>query len=249
VPPNPTQQTTATFAWTTTGQVDTTTCQLDGGTPQNCTTPRTYTNLSVGVHTFTVTVANAGGSDSEVYTWEITPPQPVSLCSKIEQLLQIANNFANVDVEVTFSGVQASTSCQSVPQWNRTYLFPGAHFPAGACPTVNVGATQSTQVCGTIIVQGNTPTIGWRICMACTGNVAVGPMLEVRATYPDISSPTGAIGAEWNFVSRGAQLEPLIDQLLATGVGVVPFHSQFNPPIGGQQFDFSNATCTLRIFN
>ena len=49
-PSDPTTDTGATFAWSTTGTVTSTTCTLDG-TPQSCTSPATYTSLAAGNHT------------------------------------------------------------------------------------------------------------------------------------------------------------------------------------------------------
>lgn len=70
------------FAWTTSGTVSATTCSLDGNNT-GCTSPQTYGNLTVGSHTFTVTVSNAGGKASATYTWAILPMAPtVSISSE-----------------------------------------------------------------------------------------------------------------------------------------------------------------------
>ena len=245
-PPLSTTNQSGTFAWTTTGQVDVTECQLDGNPVASCSTPRTYTNLSVGFHTFRVTVSNVAGSDTKTYTWEVTlVPPPPTLCDKIVQLMQITGGISNVDVDVTFSGVTASAACQGIPQWNTTFLFPQPHLGAGSCPNVAPGSVQQTQVCGNVLINGQTPTIRWRICTNCSEFGLSGPMVLVRATYPT----TDGSGAHWTFVASGAACESLVDQLLATGQGFVPFHSQNNPPVAGQQFDFSGATCRIRIFN
>ena len=54
----------ATFAWTTTGTVDSTTCTLDG-VAAPCTSPTTYSSLTLGEHDFGVEVANAGGTGAD----------------------------------------------------------------------------------------------------------------------------------------------------------------------------------------
>jgi hypothetical protein len=76
-PADPTTETSASFEWTTTGFVGETSCTLDGVTT-GCMSPRTYTGLATGSHSFTVTVSNVAGSNSETFTWTITSP-PVSV--------------------------------------------------------------------------------------------------------------------------------------------------------------------------
>ncbi|MBK9053061.1 MAG: right-handed parallel beta-helix repeat-containing protein [Chloroflexi bacterium] len=52
-------------------------CSLDGDPFVACTTPTSYTGLSVGVHTFAVRAVDLAGNDDDseaTYTWEITPP-------------------------------------------------------------------------------------------------------------------------------------------------------------------------------
>jgi hypothetical protein len=75
-PPSSTSSTNASFAWTTTGTVTSTTCSLDGGAPVLCASPKTYSGLSVGNHGFLVVVANSSGSSSAAYNWTVTPPPP-----------------------------------------------------------------------------------------------------------------------------------------------------------------------------
>ena len=77
--------TSATFAWTTSGTVSRTTCKLDGGWATSCSSPRSYSSLTAGTHTFRVTVSNSYGSSSATYTWTVTsssssspPPPPPS---------------------------------------------------------------------------------------------------------------------------------------------------------------------------
>ena len=69
-PSNSTGDRSATFAWTASGVIDSTTCTLDGLTSA-CTSPTTYNDLSLGEHEFTVEVVNTGGSASATYSWTI----------------------------------------------------------------------------------------------------------------------------------------------------------------------------------
>ena len=77
-PTNPSTNLEASFAWTTTGVVDSTLCTLDGAAGA-CASPRTFSALALGSHRFTVTVANGSGSDSETVDWTISPPAPTVL--------------------------------------------------------------------------------------------------------------------------------------------------------------------------
>jgi uncharacterized protein YkwD len=66
-----TTSTSASFSFATTGTVSSRTCQLDSGAAVACTSPRSYTGLAQGTHTFRVTVSNAYGSRSAAWTWTI----------------------------------------------------------------------------------------------------------------------------------------------------------------------------------
>jgi uncharacterized protein YkwD len=73
-PPSSTTSTSASFGWTTTGSPTSTTCSLDSGSAVACTSPRSYSGLAVGSHTFRVTVTNPAGSATAQHTWNVTSP-------------------------------------------------------------------------------------------------------------------------------------------------------------------------------
>ena len=73
-PPSSTTATSASFGWTTTGSPTSTTCSLDSGSAVACTSPRSYSGLAVGSHTFRVTVTNSDGSATAQHTWNVTSP-------------------------------------------------------------------------------------------------------------------------------------------------------------------------------
>ena len=97
-PPDPTTATDASFTWTVddpdpepapeapladavdrpaTDVVlpDATTCALDGGPAEPCTSGVTYTGLTLGAHTWTVTVTDAvGNATSATHTWSVVAP-------------------------------------------------------------------------------------------------------------------------------------------------------------------------------
>jgi hypothetical protein len=76
-PSSPTTSTSATFAFTDKQSGVAYQCSLDHTTPSACTSPKTYTSLTDGTHTFAVS-ASAGGSTSSATTatWRVdtTPP-------------------------------------------------------------------------------------------------------------------------------------------------------------------------------
>jgi len=77
-PQNPTNSTSATFAFTCNEQNCTFECQIDGGSWETCTSPKTYTNLSEGSHTFSVRAKDSAGNIDPTpvsYSWKIIFPQ------------------------------------------------------------------------------------------------------------------------------------------------------------------------------
>jgi len=72
-PPSTTSSGSALFYWTTTGSPTSTTCSLDYGVSYQCTSPEAYGGLAFGTHRLSVTVRNAYGFATAVYTWSITP--------------------------------------------------------------------------------------------------------------------------------------------------------------------------------
>jgi uncharacterized repeat protein (TIGR01451 family) len=77
-PPNPSNQSLPTFAFSA-NEVATSTCQLDGGGFAPCTSPVTYNSLNEGIHTFEVygtDTSNNVEQPPKSYSWRIdlTPP-------------------------------------------------------------------------------------------------------------------------------------------------------------------------------
>lgn len=74
-PPNPTPQTTATFAFSTNDLVASVRCQLDGAPLGLCTsaTSQQYTSLGPGSHTFTVQATDSANATAAAsYSWTVT---------------------------------------------------------------------------------------------------------------------------------------------------------------------------------
>jgi len=77
-PASPTSSKTATFTFTASDASSVTfTCQLDTGTVTSCTSPKTYSGLADGTHTFYVTGTDAAGNAStKSWRWTIVSTAP-----------------------------------------------------------------------------------------------------------------------------------------------------------------------------
>ena len=142
-PSSSTTATTASFGWSTSGTVSSTTCSLDGAPAVACTSPKTYSSLATGGHTFRVTVANSAGSASASYAWTVTttppppPPPPPSSAPRVS-FTSVASRYGTSST-ATFawvtSGTVTSTSCSldyaaAVPcssPWQLSGLRTGSH--------------------------------------------------------------------------------------------------------------------------
>jgi hypothetical protein len=74
-PANPTRQTKASFKFTDTEKKVSFLCQLDGSGYSACSSPKSYSGLSIGSHTFSVMARDAVGHQSGAanFTWTIVP--------------------------------------------------------------------------------------------------------------------------------------------------------------------------------
>ncbi len=78
-PASPTSQTAASFTFSATEAGATFECRLDGGAFAACTSPRSYTGLVAGAHSFEVRATDTGGNTDPTpaaYAWtvDLTPP-------------------------------------------------------------------------------------------------------------------------------------------------------------------------------
>ena len=68
-PSDPSFSSTATFAFTSNESIVTFTCQLDSNAAAACTSPKTYTGISAGLHTFKLYATDQAGNQSSTATW------------------------------------------------------------------------------------------------------------------------------------------------------------------------------------
>lgn len=138
-PSSTTTATSASFGWSTTGTVSSTTCSLDGAAAVACASPKSYTGLATGSHSFRVTVSNSTGSASASYTWTVatTVPPPTSaapLISLTSGPARLTSSHSATFAWAT-SGAVTSTRCSldygtavacSSP-WQASNLQRGSH--------------------------------------------------------------------------------------------------------------------------
>jgi len=107
-PSNPSNSTSASFGFSSTDNNSTFRCQIDNGGYQPCTSPKAYTNLSVGSHTFYVGATDAAGNTEPFpasYTWTITQAQMPDLSGKWLSLMsRLRGRHITGTLQVTNAG-------------------------------------------------------------------------------------------------------------------------------------------------
>jgi large repetitive protein len=134
-PANPTAQTTASFSFSDPEVGVNFLCQLDNGAFLACTSPKAYSTLSQGTHTFSVQAQDAAGnpSNATTFSWTVdttSPPQPVVTSTPANPTKQTSANFSFSDTEAGVSFVcQLDTSAFSACASPKSYsgLSQGTH--------------------------------------------------------------------------------------------------------------------------
>jgi hypothetical protein len=131
-------------------------CALDGSTYVACSSPRGYSNLAQGTHSFIVQAVDAGGNRSSATAWSwtidsIAPPAPVLTTKPSDPTYTATNTFAWTDAE---SGVRFQCAkengfwagCSSPYTWVIKTTNYGQHqFSVRAVDSAgNVAATSYT---------------------------------------------------------------------------------------------------------
>jgi hypothetical protein len=140
-PTNPTNSTSASFSFT--GEAGGTfQCQLDGGGFSACTSPKAYTGLGAGSHTFQVHQTDAAGNSgpNATHSWTIdtTAPQTtIDVAPPDPSTPDVSFDFSSSEGGSTFEcelDGGGFTACSSPASY--TGLLPGSH-------TFQVRATDS----------------------------------------------------------------------------------------------------------
>lgn len=89
--------TSASFSLASTEANSTFQCSLDGAPRVACTSPQTYTGLSIGSHTFSVWATDAAGNTdatAATQTWSVSPSDPGSGSGIVRESVSQATNTA-----------------------------------------------------------------------------------------------------------------------------------------------------------
>src|SRR5262249_21316006 len=134
-PANPSNQTSATFAFSDTDTSASFLCKRDTGAFATCTSPITYSALGQGSHTFSVMARDAAGNQSSAtsFTWTIdpaSPPGPTITSGPTNPTTQTSATFTFTDTEAgaRFScqlDGAAATACSSPRAYSG--LADGSH--------------------------------------------------------------------------------------------------------------------------
>jgi hypothetical protein len=134
-PANPTSQTSASFSFSDTEAGVNFLCQLDTGAFVACTSPKAYSTLSQGTHTFSVQAQDAAGNPSSATTFSwtidtIPPPQPALTSTPANPTNQTTASFSFSDTQAAVSFLcqldnSAFTACTSPKSYSG--LSQGTH--------------------------------------------------------------------------------------------------------------------------
>src|SRR6185436_17442881 len=107
-PTNPSGSANATFTFSSTEGSSTFECEIDGGGFSSCSTPKSYSGLSEGSHTFKVRATDAAGNTDASpaqYTWTVdTVPPNTTIDSNP------TNPSGSANATFTFSSTEGSST-------------------------------------------------------------------------------------------------------------------------------------------
>jgi hypothetical protein len=185
-PPSPTSATSATFTFSSPEAGSTFKCSLDGGAYAACTSPKTYSPLSNGGHTFAVQATDLAGNvgTSSTYAWTVNSAFPVSL-SWTSTPASIGH-VASASFGFTTSGATGGTTCSLDSASPTTCASPvGTGALSDGSHTFSVTATNGTVT--------TTLTYAWTIdTTAPLPAIVNGP----SGTVPSTSAAVTAAAAE-----------------------------------------------------
>jgi hypothetical protein len=121
-PPDPSTSAAATFAFTSPEPGATFQCQLDGGGYVACTSPKQYSGLGGGSHTFSVRARDAAGNtDATPATRTWTVQAPADTTPPAVTLTAPPHGSSTADTTPTFSGVAGTAQTDSATVTVKVY--------------------------------------------------------------------------------------------------------------------------------
>lgn len=197
-PPNPSTTTTARFEFTT-GNSVTITCQLDNGAAGACASPKTYSGLADGSHTFTLRGTNSAGTTTTLpYMWTIDATPPLVAITGFPPHVTNATTaqfvFTVTGATTIACKLDTGTPVTCTSPWTYTGLADGSH-------NFFVVATDAA---------GNVTNQLWPWTVD-----TVPPVLSITSSPPD---PSSSSSAQLAFTTSGATSETCsLDGATATG--------------------------------
>ena len=126
VPDDITDSTDATFSFSVDDAI-TVLCTLDAGEPEPCSSPKDYTSLSSGDHTFTVTAVDASNNWASIqHEWTILIPGELISSSTPIRLVDTREPWVAADARFTATGPVAGGTMIEVPIAGRGTIPIGA---------------------------------------------------------------------------------------------------------------------------
>jgi hypothetical protein len=192
-PANPTSSTAATFTFTATDDesgIASVTCKLDGAAAAPCTSPKSYSGLSAGSHTFTVkAIDNASNMTSKSYSWVVDVAGPaLGLISKPPA--NSNSTSASFAFTATDPAGVATTECKLDGAAFVACSSPMSYSSLGEGPhTVKVRATDTV---------GNATTVSYTWSIDATA-----PVVAITTKPPLFTNQTSA---QFAFTATDANL-------------------------------------------
>lgn len=163
-PANPTNATTASFSFSDSEAGVRFHCRLDNGLNPSCTSPKTYSGLGVGSHTFVVHAIDAAGNRSATsYTWVIdTTPPTITLTKKPTDPSADPNPYFSFSANEAVKGYECKLNGASFAPCTSPVIYgplSSAKFTFTVQATDLVGNTGSTNYTWTLDLAAPIATI------------------------------------------------------------------------------------------
>ncbi len=193
-PPDPSTSADATFEFTATPPGGTFACRVDGAEFAPCTSPKSYTGLAAGPHTFEVRAADAAGTPDPTpagHTWTITLTPPPTITGFSPAAGQAGTTVtitgANLDTttQVAFNGVTAAFTVLSASQLTAT---APSGVTTGPLTVTTLGGTAASLVSFTVLVP---PVL--TITSPSNGATIGATSTEVRGTISGGATEVGVV--------------------------------------------------------
>ncbi len=264
-PTDPTNLTAATFTFSV--SEGTPMCKLDLGSFAACATPKTYTGLADGLHTFTVQSADAlGNTASATFSWTIDATAPVVTFDSVPPARWPVNYF-----DVQWHANETATYECSENGATFAACTPGISIttPYSTASTFSVRGKDALGNVGTAVTTSWNPTPGLVLHYAWEQGSRRNTSLlaQVPALSPDVAGQLAAVGGWAGTALRGPAatvyprtaraLTSSTDGTYTVSMWVRPYvdnasgllWSNANGTAAGHTVRMSSGTITMQVFS